>query len=114
MSDQKQKTPAQSAVATRYLLMPNEANPYGTAFGGIIMSWIDMTASMAAQKHCQKEVVTASIDWLAFKEPIKIGDKDTVDGVPQVEAVDMDIDGDVDIIVSNKIKGTLAVFFNGH
>ena len=74
MTTNAPKKPSQSAVETRYLLMPNQANPYGTAFGGVIMSWIDMTASMAAQKHCHKEVVTASIDTLSFKEPIKIGE----------------------------------------
>ena len=54
--------------------MPHQANPYGTAFGGVIMAWIDMIASMAAQRHCGKEVVTASIDSLSFKEPISVGD----------------------------------------
>ena len=54
--------------------MPHQANPYGTAFGGVIMAWIDMIASMAAQRHCGKEVVTASIDSLSFKEPIRVGD----------------------------------------
>jgi len=38
------------------------------------MSWIDMIASMAAQRHCQKEAVTASIDSLSFKEPLRVGD----------------------------------------
>jgi len=74
MKNNKGKTPRDSAVETRYLLMPDQANPYGTAFGGVIMSWIDMVASMAAQKHCGKEVVTVSIDSLNFKEPIHIGD----------------------------------------
>lgn len=54
--------------------MPHQANPYGTAFGGVIMAWIDMIASMAAQRHCGKEVVTASIDSLSFREPIRVGD----------------------------------------
>ena len=44
------KTPSQSAVLTRYMVMPQDANPFGTAFGGVIMSWIDMVASMAAQR----------------------------------------------------------------
>jgi acyl-CoA hydrolase len=74
MNNQKAKTPAQSAVETRYVLMPDQANPYGTAFGGAIVAWIDMVASMAAQRHCGKEVVTASIDSLSFKEPIYIGE----------------------------------------
>lgn len=68
------KSPSQSAVETRYLLMPHEANPFGTAFGGVIMSWIDMVASMAAQRHCGTQVVTASIDSLSFRKPIGIGD----------------------------------------
>ena len=68
------KKPGDSTVQSRYLLMPHQANPYGTAFGGVIMAWIDMIASMAAQRHCGKEVVTASIDSLSFKEPIRVGD----------------------------------------
>jgi len=72
--DTKAKTPEQSAVQARYLLMPNHANPHGTAFGGVIAGWIDMTASMAAQRHSCKEVVTAGIDSLTFKEPIRVGD----------------------------------------
>ena len=74
MANQRAKTPGQSAVESRYVLMPDQANPYGTAFGGAIVAWIDMVASMAAQRHCGKEVVTASIDSLNFKEPIHIGE----------------------------------------
>ena len=54
--------------------MPHQANPYGTAFGGVIVAWIDIVGSMAAQRHCGKEVVTASIDSLSFKEPICVCD----------------------------------------
>ncbi|MHC4539234.1 MAG: acyl-CoA thioesterase [Planctomycetota bacterium] len=74
MTSQKGKTPKESAVETRYLIMPHQANPHGTAFGGVIMAWIDMVAGMTAQRHCGKEVVTAGIDSLAFKEPVRIGD----------------------------------------
>ncbi|MBM4103891.1 MAG: acyl-CoA thioesterase [Planctomycetes bacterium] len=75
MADCEIKTPARSAVVTRYLVMPQHANPYGTVFGGIIMEWIDMVASMAAQRHCGMDVVTASIDSLAFENPVHIGDQ---------------------------------------
>ena len=74
MGEDKVKRPSESAVEARYLLMPDHANPYGTAFGGAIVAWIDMVAAMSAQKHCGKEVVTAGIDSLVFKEPIKVGD----------------------------------------
>ena len=74
MTNEKGKSPKESAVETRYLIMPHQANPQGTAFGGVIMAWIDMVAAMTAQRHCGKEVVTAGIDSLIFKEPIRIGD----------------------------------------
>ena len=68
------KEVCESSVSSRYLVMPNDANPFGTAFGGVIMAWIDMIGSMAAQRHCGKEVVTACIDSILFKEPIHVGD----------------------------------------
>jgi acyl-CoA hydrolase len=74
MMNQKGKTPNESAVETRYLVMPQQANPQGTAFGGAIVGWIDMVAAMAAQRHCGTEVVTAGIDSLVFRHPIRIGD----------------------------------------
>jgi acyl-CoA hydrolase len=68
------KRPSESVVESRYLLMPDEANPYGTAFGGVIVAWIDMVASMAAQRHCGQQVVTARIESLSFKAPVRIGE----------------------------------------
>ena len=70
----KCKTPRESQVETRYIVMPQHANHFGIAFGGTIMSWIDMVAAMVAQKHCEHEVVTVSIDQISFLAPIRIGD----------------------------------------
>ncbi len=78
MENVKGKTPKESSVETRYLIMPHHANPQGTAFGGVIMSWIDIVAGMAAQRHAGREVVTASIDSLSFREPVRIGDHVTL------------------------------------
>ncbi len=75
MTDTAGKAPNESAVEARYLVMPEQANPQGTAFGGAIVAWIDMVAAMTAQRHCGCEVVTAGIDSLVFKEPIRIGDQ---------------------------------------
>ncbi len=68
------KTPRQSQMEAHYVLMPQHSNHYGIAFGGVIMSWIDLLAGMVAQKHCGGEVVTASTDQIAFLSPIYIGD----------------------------------------
>jgi acyl-CoA hydrolase len=74
MSELAPKRPRDSAVETRYIVMPQHANDYGIAFGGTIMAWIDMIAAMVAQRHCEREVVTVSIDTLSFLAPIEIGD----------------------------------------
>lgn len=68
------KTPSESQIESRYIVMPDHANHYGTAFGGAIMSWIDMVAAMVAQKHSGREAVTLSVDRLTFIHPIYIGD----------------------------------------
>jgi acyl-CoA hydrolase len=55
------------------LVMPGDANVVGTAFGGRIMSWIDLAAALAAMRHARMPVVTASIDQLDFLAPVRIG-----------------------------------------
>ena len=68
------KSPKDSAGETRYMVMPSQANPHGTAFGGAIVAWMDIIAAMAAQRHSGTEAVTVGIDSIVFKKPIRIGD----------------------------------------
>jgi acyl-CoA hydrolase len=75
MVQKKSKSPSESAVETRYLVMPSQANPAGTVFGGEIMSMIDMVAGMVAERHAQCPVVTASIDSIFFHTPIHVGEQ---------------------------------------
>jgi acyl-CoA hydrolase len=55
------------------LVLPSDANVLGTAFGGRVMAWTDLAASMAAMRHARLPVVTASIDQLSFLAPVRIG-----------------------------------------
>ena len=63
-----------SFVKMTELILPNHMNALGTAFGGVIMSWIDIAASISASRHCSKDVVTASIDDVHFLAPVHKGD----------------------------------------
>lgn len=69
----KPKTPQESAVEMRELVMPHQANPQNTIFGGVLMSWIDMAAAMVASRHSNQAVVTAHIESIDFKTPVKVG-----------------------------------------
>jgi acyl-CoA hydrolase len=62
-----------SEVIMTQLVLPTHTNALDTVFGGTVMSWIDIAAAIAAQRHSQKEVVTASIDELHFLAPIYKG-----------------------------------------
>nr|WP_253720859.1 acyl-CoA thioesterase [Bdellovibrio bacteriovorus] len=62
-----------SQVIMTQLVLPSHTNSLGTIFGGTIMSWIDIAAAIAAQRHSNKEVVTASIDRLDFVAPVYKG-----------------------------------------
>ncbi len=67
------KTPSESSVEMREMVMPNNTNALNTVFGGTVMSWIDIAAAMVAARHCGKPVVTAHIDDIDFLAPIKVG-----------------------------------------
>jgi acyl-CoA hydrolase len=55
------------------LILPNDANSLGTLFGGKLMQYVDLAASISAARHARSPVVTASIDSLTFLRPVKIG-----------------------------------------
>jgi len=74
MNKVESRTPDESEVVMNMLVMPNDANPNGTIFGGVVMSWVDMCAAMVAQRHSGKNAVTVHIDDISFLAPIKIGD----------------------------------------
>ncbi len=67
------KTPRESQVEMRELVMPGHTNPQNTVFGGVVMSWIDVAAAMVAARHCGRPVVTVHIDDIDFIAPIKMG-----------------------------------------
>lgn len=67
------KNIAASRIETTHIVMPYDANNFGTAFGGTVMAWIDQAAAMAAMRHARLPVVTASVDQLNFLAPVRVG-----------------------------------------
>ena len=71
----KQKSPSESSVITHHLVKPNEINPNGVLFAGVLMSWIDHAAFLSAGKHAgHSHVVTVNLDQIHFKFPLRVGD----------------------------------------
>ncbi|MDP4163982.1 MAG: acyl-CoA thioesterase [Bacillota bacterium] len=64
------KTCNESRVIRTSRIFPSDVNNHNTLFGGKLMSDIDMTASISANRHCRTECVTASTDSVDFLYPI--------------------------------------------
>lgn len=64
---------SQSIVVMTEMVLPTHTNSFGSIFGGVIMSWIDIAAAISAQRFCKKPVVTAAIDDLHFIAPVYKG-----------------------------------------
>lgn len=57
-----------------HTVLPRDANSHGRLYGGKLVDWIDQIGAIAAVRHSNSKVVTASIDSLHFLVPIKVGD----------------------------------------
>lgn len=67
------KKPSDSFTMMTEIVLPNDTNVYGNLMGGRLMYWMDIAAAIAAQRHCNAPVVTASVDNISFENPIKLG-----------------------------------------
>ncbi len=75
------KTASDSLTIMTELILPNDANTLGNLMGGKLMYWMDIAAAIAAQKHCNALVVTASVDNISFAHPIKVGFTTTIEAI---------------------------------
>lgn len=75
----KIKNPKDSFTIMNELVLPNDTNTLNNLMGGRLLHWMDIAAAISAQKHCNRIVVTASVDNVSFKQPIKLGDVITIE-----------------------------------
>ena len=68
------KKVADSASHIARVMMPTDANLAGNVFGGTILKMIDEVSGLVAVRHCNSNVVTASIEHMDFLWPVHIGD----------------------------------------
>jgi acyl-CoA hydrolase len=69
----KKKFPRESIVSMTELVLPNDTNTLNNLMGGRLMHWMDIVSAISAQKHSNSTVVTASVDNISFKHPIRLG-----------------------------------------
>ncbi|WP_347862906.1 acyl-CoA thioesterase [Salimicrobium sp. PL1-032A] len=68
-----------SKMTQTRLVFPPDTNHMGTIFGGKVLAYIDEIAALAAMKHSNAVVVTASIDSVNFLSSAKVGEALTLE-----------------------------------
>lgn len=56
------------------VVLPAETNLLGKLLGGHVMHLVDVAAAIAASRHANSYVVTASVDYIDFRNPIDLGE----------------------------------------
>ena len=60
--------------AIKVLLLPKDTNAYGTIFGGVILSNIDLASAVEARRVAPRRFVTKAMREVEFHEPVFVGD----------------------------------------
>ena len=66
--------PGTHIPSIRRVMMPRDTNAFGTIFGGVILSEIDLAAAVEAHKHDSGRLVTVALDGVVFRAPVHVGD----------------------------------------
>ncbi len=66
--------PRDQSPSIKRVMMPRDTNAFGTIFGGVILSEIDLAAAVEAHRHHSGKLVTVAMDSIVFKAPVFVGD----------------------------------------
>ncbi len=60
--------------AIRVTMLPKDTNAYGTIFGGVILSYIDLAGGIECRRQSTKKFVTKALHEVVFVAPVYLGD----------------------------------------
>ena len=60
--------------AIRITMLPKDTNAFGTIFGGVILSYIDLAGAIEVRRHYSQRFVTKAMREVAFVAPVYLGD----------------------------------------
>ena len=80
MEERIMRRVADSAVIQTQLVLNSHLNGAGRLFGGQLMEWIDIVATVVARRHAHCNPTTASVDNLQFKEAVHLNNTLIIEG----------------------------------
>jgi acyl-CoA hydrolase len=110
----KSKTAKETLSITTKVVLPNDTNTLGNLFGGQLLAWMDVIASVSAHRHCKRVVVTASVNNVSFQHPIQEASIVTIESkVSRAFTSSMEVFLDVfveDHVTGNRVKCNEAIY----
>jgi acyl-CoA hydrolase len=73
-----QRSPKETYASSTRIVMPNDTNTLGNLMGGNLLNWMDINAAISAHRCSRRICVTAAVNNVSFKKPIKLGDIVTI------------------------------------
>ena len=70
----KGKYVRESASEMAEVVLPAQTNALGKLLGGHVMHMVDIVAAMAACRHANSYMVTASVDYIDFRNSVNLGE----------------------------------------
>lgn len=101
----QEKFAKESYTEMNELVLPNDTNTFGNLMGGRLLYWMDICSAMAAQKHCNNQVVTVSVDNVSFRRSIKLGEVVTIEA-QVTRAFNTSVEVRMEIFAQNLPLGT--------
>ncbi len=110
----EKRTPESTLAINTEIVLPNDTNTLGNLMGGKLLHWMDVISAISAHRLCKRVSVTAAVNNVSFKQPIKLGDIVTLRAkVSRSFKSSMEIFIDVyveDRSTSDKIKVNEAIY----
>lgn len=110
----KARKASETLSITTKVVLPNDTNPLGNLFGGELLAWMDVIASVSAHRHCKRVVVTASVNNVSFQQPIQQSSIVTLEAkVSRAFSSSMEVFVDVfveDPVTGQRVKCNEAIY----
>lgn len=98
------KTAKESLTVSTEVVLPNDTNALGNLMGGRLLHWMDVSAAVSAHRHCKRFVVTAAVNNVCFRNPIRLADIITLEAkVSRSFNTSMEIF--IDVFVEDRVTG---------
>ena len=108
------KKSQETYAVTSEFVLPNDTNALGNLAGGKLLHWMDIVSAISATRLCKRVVVTASVNNVSFRQPIKLGSIVTLEAkVSRSFNSSMEVYIDVwveDRVTGEKVKHNEAIY----